>query len=199
MSRFKRGAFRGGAGRRGRQRHTEGGFITAGTVRFTQQIEVDSGKALALMSSLGIGFVKRRTDKGRDISGAPFKQYSATYSEALTKAGENPGKVDLTLTGGLVNSINEISRAVTQHGGVVRIGPGTGTSPQVSLWGGHAKRTGKRGPAHNIVGSYLHFGTPKMPARKFLGLTLKERKKISRALKQQSAKVLKEKRSGGKR
>ncbi len=190
MSRFRRG--------QGRPQSPRGGRFqprNAGTIRFTQRIHVDAGKALALMSTLAVGFVKKRTSSGRDVAGNPFAAYRPSYASALRKGGEST-KVDLTLTGGLINSIAELGRAVTADGGEVRIGPGTGTSPRVSLANGVARRTGGRGPAHNIVGAYIHFGTPKMAARKFLGLTLKERQKISKALTRQSARVLKEKRGG---
>jgi phage gpG-like protein len=194
MSRYK-----GGSGRAqksaARKAAKHEAFIGMGEVRFKQKIETDPGKALALMSSLAVGFVKKRTDSGKDIAGNPFEVYSESYDKARTKGGYGPW-VKLSLTGGMVNSITEISRAVTSNGGKVRIGPGTGTSPQVYFTKGGAKRSGKRGPAHNIVGAYLHFGTAKMPARKFLGLTHRERGKISKALTAQSAKVLKEKRTG---
>ena len=36
----------------------------------------------------------------------------------------------------------------------------------------------QRGPAHNVVGAWIHKGTPKMPARPFLGLTRAEAKPL---------------------
>lgn len=168
--------------------------LGAGSVRFTQRIEIDRGKALSIISSLASGFIRKRTASGKDIHGNPFASYSSSYKARMAEGGEDPNRVDLTVTGGLIASINERSRSVHGNGGSVIIGPDTGTSPAVAFLKGRAKRTGKRGPAHNILGAWLHFGTPKMPARPFLGLTQKERQKISKALTRASAKVLKEKR-----
>jgi len=38
--------------------------------------------------------------------------------------------------------------------------------------------TGRRGPQHNILAHYLHYGTSKLPARPFLGLTPEETKML---------------------
>lgn len=187
MSRFKRGA-------NTRRPSNIRQALRAGSVRFTQRIAIDKGRALSLISSLAAGFIRKRTADGKDISGAPFKPYSPMYREMLTKGGEDANQVDLTVTGGLLASINERKRTVTAHGGSVVVGPDTGTSPRVSFRDGRAVRTGGRSPPHNVIGAWLHFGRGRMPPRKFLGLTPRERQKISKALTRASAKVLKEER-----
>lgn len=150
----------------------------------------DKAKALSLVSSMAIGAIKRRTGKGIDIDGDPFRPYSSAYRRALTEGGEDPSKVDLRLTGGMLNSVKELRRQITDRRATAWIGPDTGTSPRVSLRDGHAKRTGKRGPAHNLVGAWLHYGTHKMPARPWLGLSPKDRKAIAAQLTLKQSGVL---------
>lgn len=132
------------------------------------------------------GLIIDRVDAGLDIKDRPFAAYSANYQAALLMAHEDT-KVDLRLTGGLINSV-KVRRIVRKSDGVVvvHIGPDAGTSPRVPLappWVvGDAearaawmkdppRRNGKRGPPHNAVGAYLHKGTPTMKARPWLGLS----------------------------
>jgi hypothetical protein len=44
---------------------------------------------------------------------------------------------------------------------------------------GGARKTGQRSPPHNVLGAYLHHGTPRMPARPHLGLTPDEGKRLA--------------------
>lgn len=132
------------------------------------------------------GLIIDRVDAGLDIHDKPFAAYSPNYRAALALAGEDQ-KVDLRLTGGLINSV-KVRRIVRKSDGVVvvHVGPDAGTSPRVPLappwvvndpearaaWMKNPpRRDGKRGPAHNAVGAYLHQGTPTMKARPWLGLS----------------------------
>lgn len=182
----------------GKKRNRAGGGVSrteAGgiwiQVKQTSHTEVDYKRAASLMSSLAIGHVKRRTAAGTDIHGRPFRPYSPGYRQKLIDAGQDPN-VNLMLTGGMVGSVQEKGRRVSRTMAQVIIGPGTGTSPAVSL-GRTARRTSRRGPPHNIVGGYHQRGAGSMPARKWLGLSPKGRKQIADALKKKGAGVLKTK------
>ena len=164
--------------------------IATFAVEWKTRVEVDKARALSLVSALAIGAIKRRTGQGLDIDGKPFRPYSQTYRRMLVEGGEDPSKVDLRLTGGMLNSVAELRRRISGRRATAWIGPGTGTSPAVSLVNGRAKRLGRRGPAHNLVGAWLHFGTAKMPARPWLGLTPKDRDSIGRQLTKKGAGVL---------
>lgn len=165
-----------------------------------------------LIKGLVPGEILRRTDKGIGSDGKPFAPYSPRYRKHLAELGEDP-KVDLRVSGGLMNSIKPRSATIGADYVEVVIAPDTGTSP---VWrpvttsneirktftgrgrgafgemGGYSgplrrgddrrltqrlrragtmERTGKQGPPHNVVGYWLHYGTPKMRARPFMGLT----------------------------
>lgn len=141
----------------------------------------DSAKAARIVAALVPGLVLARTAAGRDMYGRPFAPYSARYRAALADAGED-GRVDLRLTGGMLNSVKARDVAVTPTSATVTVGPDTGTSPRVVLADGVARRTGQRGPAHAVVGFWLHHGTPHMRPRPWAGLDDRDRKSLARAL-----------------
>lgn len=143
-------------------------------------------KAAEAIGPVVVGIIQRRTAQGKSWKGGTLAQYSNSYKDALS-AGRESWKVDLTLTGSYLADIKVLKIIERARDIMVLIGPGTGTSPKVDLGGGRARQTGKRSPPHNILGTYLEYGTPKMPARPHLGITPEERKRVSGLL----AKLLK--------
>lgn len=125
-----------------------------------------------------VGMIQRRTGKGQSWKGGALASYSTSYREQLHEGGEL-AKVDLTLTGGYLADIKVLKETEGKDSIALLIGPGTGTSPQVTPNNGHMSPTGERSPPHNILGGYLEYGTGKMPARPHLGLTPEERKRVS--------------------
>ena len=134
--------------------------------------------AAAAIGPVIVGMIQRRTAKGESWKGGRLADYSRSYKEALAEGGES-AKVDLTLTGSYLADIKVLKETVAQDKATLLIGPGTGTSPQVTPKNGHMQQTGDRSPPHNILGGYLEYGTPKMRARPHLGLTPDERRRIA--------------------
>jgi hypothetical protein len=176
------------------------------------QARFDPRRIAAIIKGVVPGMILERTNKGVDVNGQQFAPYSKRYKKRLRLMGEDP-KIDLRLSGGLMNSIK--ARGATLHPDRVEviIAPDTGTSPQYRApserrayrqaglaEGRFAERsvartltkaegrafakslkyetsgarriaTGKQSPPHNVVGYWLHNGTPKMKARPFMGLT----------------------------
>ena len=158
-----------------------------------------------LIKGLVPGMILERTNKGIDINGQQFAAYSRRYRNRLRLMGEDP-KVDLRLSGGLLNSVKARGATLRADSVEVTIAPDTGTSPvwapkaggkqrqeramrkfaRAGKKGNYAlipiaarqeatayrsRRTGKQSPPHNVVGYWLHHGTPTMKARPFMGLT----------------------------
>ena len=147
------------------------------TKRSGTPAKFDGQKAGKLIAGYVPGAILRRTDQGLDIKGNPFAPYRPSYRDALAAMGED-GKTDLRLTGGLLNSVKARSIETTADGVRVTIAPDTGTSPQVYAADGKAKRSGKRGPPHNVLGYWLHHGTPTMQARPFMGLSPEQEREL---------------------
>lgn len=162
---------------------------------------LDINGALDFVASTVIGIIQRRTNKGIDANGQPFEPYSDLYSKQLLAVGERDN-VDLQRSGGMLASISERSRSVTKDGGVVAIGPGTGTSRHMPLpppyvfsedktpeqrakalhdWETAPKQQ-TRSPPHNVLARWHHFGNGRLPARPFLGLTPEERRRLAEKL-----------------
>lgn len=138
-----------------------------------------------VIAGLVPGMILRRTEKGLDANGQQFAPYSARYRKHLRDLGEDP-KVDLRVSGGLMNSIKARSIEILKDAVRVVVAPDAGTSP---VWtkrkdkAGRASRTiGKQSPPHNIVGYWLHHGTPKMRARPFMGLTAEQWRTLRAAI-----------------
>jgi hypothetical protein len=159
------------------------------------------------------GAIIGRTERGLDIKGQPFAAYSPRYRGQLKRMGEDP-KVDLRLSGGLLNSVKARDALLRADSVEVTIAPDTGTSPvwkakaggkrrydramrkfeklsaageysahvagrqaarayrsqRVFVTDEQGKRSAKQSPPHSIVGYWLHFGTPTMRARPWMGL-----------------------------
>lgn len=166
-------------------------------VRKGEKAVIDVAKIARAIAGFAPGLIIDRVDAGTDIKDKPFAPYSSTYRTALQMANEDQ-KVDLRLTGGLINSV-KVRRIVRKSDGVVvvHIGPDAGTSPRVPLappwvvndpeararWMQNPpRRSGKRGPQHNHVGAYLHKGTPTMKPRPWLGLSPSDLRDLRRML-----------------
>lgn len=186
-----------------------------------KQPTFDSIRVAAVIKGLVPGMILERTNKGIDANGKPFAPYSKRYQSFLKRGGEDP-KVDLRLSGGLMNSIKPRGTYVTRDVAHVVIAPDAGTSPVWApassrkafaesdwgrgrgLFGENARysgplrrgestklekalrkrmqRTGKQSPPHNVVGYWLHHGTPTMPARPFMGLSPENWKVLNAAI-----------------
>jgi len=139
------------------------------------------------------GAIIERVGRGIDINGQPFAPYSRRYRNFLKRGGEDQ-KIDLRLSGGLMNSVKARDAVLRADSVEVTIAPDTGTSPvwtpksgsraRATRAGAKGKdpvgayrmqRTGKQSPPHNVVGYWLHYGTPTMRARPWLGLDPKQR------------------------
>jgi hypothetical protein len=166
-------------------------------IRKGEKARIDVLKLAKGIAAFVPGLIIDRVDAGLDIRDKPFAPYAPTYRAALQMADEDQ-KVDLRLTGGLINSV-KVRRIQRKSDGVVivHIGPDAGTSPRVPLappwvvndpearaaWmASPPKRTGKRGPQHNHVGAYLHKGTPTMKPRPWLGLSPTDLRDLRRML-----------------
>lgn len=144
---------------------------------------VDLGAVLKLGATEAVGVIQRRTARGLDMHGRTFVPYSIEYGAKRADDGRNTSPVDLTLTGGLLAALKILrtEKAID----VMRsfIGPGTGTSPRLE-WefddhrGYKSRRTGGRGPSHNLVGRWLHEGRHRGVARPWLGLSPEDRRRV---------------------
>jgi hypothetical protein len=151
------------------------------TKRSGPPVKFDADKAIRLISGYVPGAILRRTAQGVDANGKPFAPYTASYRERLAEMSEDQ-KIDLRLTGGLMNSVKVREKRITSQGVEVVIAPDTGTSPRVVAADGRAKRTGDQGPPHNVLGYWLHHGTPHMRARPFMGLSPEQQTELNRIL-----------------
>lgn len=151
------------------------------TKRTGPPVRFDAEKAIRLIAGYVPGAIIRRTAQGIDATGAAFAPYTSRYRRTLNRMGEDTSE-DLRLTGGLMNSIKVRDKRVTAAGVEVVIAPDTGTSPRVAAVDGRAKRTGERGPPHNVLGYWLHHGTPQMRARPFMGLSPEQQAELNRIL-----------------
>jgi hypothetical protein len=151
------------------------------SVVHTNKVIIDVEAIARRAAALVPGLILKRCSEGRDTSDKPFRPYSGSYMHALAAGGETT-VVDLRLTGGLLNSVKLRETRKVPGGVELVFAPDTGTSPAASLAKGRAKRTGKRSPPHNVVGFWIHHGTPKMPARPWLGLSPRDAASLRTAL-----------------
>jgi len=163
------------------------------------------------------GAIVERVGRGLDVKGQPFAAYSPRYRGQLRRMGEDQ-KVDLRLSGGLLNSVKARDATLRADSVEVVIAPDTGTSPvwkakaggkgryerairkfnrmsaageysthiagrqaarayrsqRVFVTDEQGNRAAKQSPPHNVVGYWLHFGTPTMRARPWMGLDPKQ-------------------------
>ena len=155
------------------------------------------------------GMMKTRARKGLDVNGQPFAPYAPSTVEQYARGGES-SKVDLTITGAMILGLAErvAERLVAGGRAEMLFGPGSGTSEERRLvrhrtksgklttkslgknaWGievgrsqGRAAKTGERSPPHTQHAAWIHFGTERMPARPFVGLTEAEEAAIGKLI-----------------
>jgi hypothetical protein len=142
------------------------------------QVEIDLSRVVDRIAAAAIGEVQRQTIAGRDTSDRPFRPYSDSYSEALERGGEGTN-VDLLVTGEMLRSLREVARKIVD-GQVAELSIGLvdTRSEQREFADGRAKRTGRMSPPHSRLGSWLHHGTGRMPARPWLGLSPSSRARV---------------------
>lgn len=143
--------------------------------------QFDGKRAAELVAGYVPGAIIKRTGDGIDMDGNPFAPYTPGYLEALRIGGEDV-RVDLRLTGGLMNSIKVRGRTVRQRSVSVIVAPDGGTSPAVYPRAGKMVRSGDRGPPHNALGYWIHHGTARMRPRRFMGLTRAQAKTLLQLL-----------------
>jgi len=100
------------------------------TKRSGTPVKFDPEKAAKVIGAFVPGAILRRTDQGISSTGQAFASYSTQYRRQLQRMGEDQ-KIDLRLTGGLMNSIKVRETRITGNGVEVVIAPDTGSSNQV--------------------------------------------------------------------
>ena len=100
------------------------------TKRSGTPVKFDPEKAAKVIGAFVPGAILRRTDQGISSTGQAFASYSTQYRRQLQRMGEDQ-KIDLRLTGGLMNSIKVRETRITGNGVEVVIAPDTGSSSQV--------------------------------------------------------------------
>ena len=151
------------------------------TVVHTGRVDIDLDAVAKVAAARVPGLILKRVSAGLDVNDRPFTPYSGSYMHQLVAGGEDV-VVDLRLTGGMLSSVKLRETRRTADGLELVFGPDAGTSPAVSLAAGRAKRTGRRGPPHNVVGYWIHYGTPRMPARPWLGLSPRDAESLKKAI-----------------
>ena len=100
------------------------------TRRTGTPVKFDAEKAARVIGAFVPGAILLRTDKGISSTGQAFAQYSTRYRRQLQRMGEDQ-KIDLRLTGGLMNSVKVRDKRISANGVEVVVAPDAGTSPQV--------------------------------------------------------------------
>lgn len=150
------------------------------TKRSGTPVKFDAVKAAKVISAFVPGAILLRTAQGKSTTGNAFAAYSDSYRKTLRAMGEDQ-KVDLRLTGGLLNSVKVRDTVTAADYVQVTIAPDNGTSAQVVPKNKKMRKTGKRGPPHNVLGYWIHHGVG-MPARPFMGLTKEQEAELYRLL-----------------
>jgi hypothetical protein len=136
------------------------------------------------VASAVIGHVRERTEQGVDVDGNAFEPYSKAYAEGRARGGRRADPPNLTMSGGMLNSVQVLEREHTETASVVAIGPDTGTSPQrrTPPKTKPRKRTKSEGrsPSHNDLGLYHQEGMGRLPQRRWLGVSPEGEASITR-------------------
>jgi hypothetical protein len=131
--------------------------------------------------------IVRRTSSGIDMHDQPFKRYSASYEAGKQALGRN-SMPDLTLTGGMLKATQVRELRASGSGWRMSVAPGPGVSQRLRVpppwissdpkalarWLSGPRFSTGPGTAHNRVGAWLHYGTPQMRPRPWLGLSPKD-------------------------
>lgn len=165
-------------------------FVTIQPNKTTLVLAADKDALAHAMAVTAMGIISERVARGVDMYGRPFKRYSPSYRRALALEGMGT-KVDLALTGGLLQSLHPLRSLVTPNAISTTIGVDSSASRFVPLlppWvdGRRRKKWRQRqlskphqGVPHNIVGAWLHNGTARMPARPWLGLSPDDQEQLA--------------------
>ena len=100
------------------------------TKRSGTPVKFDAAKAAKVISAFAPGAILLRTAQGKSTTGAAFAAYSDSYRKTLQAMGEDQ-KVDIRLTGGLLNSVKVRDTVTAADYVQVTIAPDNGTSAQV--------------------------------------------------------------------
>jgi len=100
------------------------------TKRSGTPVKFDAVKAAKVISAFVPGAILLRTAQGKSTTGNAFAAYSDSYRRTLRAMGEDQ-KVDLRLTGGLLNSVKVRDTVTAADYVKVTIAPDNGTSPEV--------------------------------------------------------------------
>lgn len=133
------------------------------TIKVAKKMPEDVQKALAIEV---IDFIIERSKKGKDKDNKSFTSYSKEYAKSFDfkLAGKNKNKVDLTLTGEMLNSLQ-----------VIDISEG-----EITIGFNERDKLNNDKAAGNILGSYG--GKPNSKnARDFLGIKKSDLDKIKEA------------------
>jgi hypothetical protein len=131
--------------------------------------------------------IVRRTSAGVDMHDKAFASYSQSYREGKMALGRN-STPDLTLTGGMLKATQVRELRVVNGSWFMSVAPGPGASQRLRVpppwissdpkalarWLSGPRFSTAPSTAHNRVGAWLHFGTPKMKPRPWLGLSPKD-------------------------
>lgn len=135
-------------------------------LRFSRLIDIFTKRsALEEVGNFVLFQIKERTQKGKDVSGIPFAPYSPKYKMFRKKWGYGTDKVDLTLTGGMLNAMTYEASVLKKE---VRVFFMPGTSRKAR---GQTKRSNVQHPAK------AYFLQQK---RKFFALSSRDEEKIRR-------------------
>jgi len=131
------------------------------------------------IASAVIGHIGERTENGIDIHGNEFADYSKDYGEARERSGRRGDPPNLTLSGGMLGSVQVVERSEVGSTARVVVGMDTGTSSQTRLppkGTGKRKRrkrtsAGGRSPSHADLGLYHQEGMGHLPQREWFGVS----------------------------
>ncbi len=168
-------------GQRGR---THGGRVVVTHVD-VPVFKFDLQRVEAYLKARIPGIVIRRTEKGIDVKGRPFKPYNAEYAKRRLLAGRG-SQPRLWLTGGMVGSFAFRASRAGADGLTVTFSPGASTSPSLSLTSKGAQQTGRRSPPHNLLAFYHQSGAGNLPRRRWVGLTKDEIKMVGKEVERLS-------------
>lgn len=159
---------------------------------------VDTEAIARLAGEAVVEHIVDRTSSGMDVHDEAFVGYSTQYAEDKARLGRTKDGVgtapDLTMTGGLLNSVQVLEVNATAFGHTAVVGVGTGTSKQMrpppkrkkkrrvkrldefdevdGRWRlRKTKTTGARGGSHNVVAEAHNTGAGHAPQREFFGVS----------------------------
>lgn len=165
------------------------------------KLDVDIVDAVNILAVSAIGIIQQRVLQGKDIKDRPFKPYERSYARGLKLLGMSTD-VDLTLSGGLLQSLNVHTITRTNIGARAVIGVDNASSRYVPVPTGNVvniarfKRNARKRasrvnvPAHSVLAEYIQNGTERTYARPWLGISPRDRSKLEEVLARMSSKII---------